>query len=266
MYLNTIDIRGQSDGLNREFFLIADIHPTFASALAGMITSCKPGACVLTTTQFTRLQEWSQQYPRATVLVNPRLSDAPGLMTVKRLNEGALQKKIFIILDEHNKGLSEFFIEHGAQSAFSKTEEVNLIKRLVVQGNVPLASNEQQEDETEASFSIDFYRGLASLTRRQATILNFLKCGKLNKQIAHELGISEATVKHHVSALLSSLGFYSRSQLVAMINELSICIDSQYVRRSKVKTVAKELSSSTNDVVAKSSQFATHTDVYAMAG
>jgi DNA-binding NarL/FixJ family response regulator len=55
---------------------------------------------------------------------------------------------------------------------------------------------------------------LATLTPQQVRVLMMLSGGLLNKQIAHELGVSEATVKAHVSAILQKLGVDSRTQAV----------------------------------------------------
>jgi DNA-binding NarL/FixJ family response regulator len=55
---------------------------------------------------------------------------------------------------------------------------------------------------------------LASLTPQQVRVLMMLSAGLLNKQIAYELGVSEATVKAHVSAILQKLGVDSRTQAV----------------------------------------------------
>jgi DNA-binding NarL/FixJ family response regulator len=55
---------------------------------------------------------------------------------------------------------------------------------------------------------------LASLTPQQVRVLMMLSDGLLNKQIAYELGVSEATVKAHVSAILQKLGVESRTQAV----------------------------------------------------
>ena len=59
---------------------------------------------------------------------------------------------------------------------------------------------------------------LAGLTRQQARILQHLCEGALNKQIAHDLTISEATVKAHVTAIMRKLGVHSRTQAVLMAN------------------------------------------------
>ena len=55
---------------------------------------------------------------------------------------------------------------------------------------------------------------LATLTPQQVRVLMMLSEGLLNKQIAYELGVSEATVKAHVSAILQKLGVESRTQAV----------------------------------------------------
>jgi DNA-binding NarL/FixJ family response regulator len=55
---------------------------------------------------------------------------------------------------------------------------------------------------------------LARLTPQQVRVLMMLSGGLLNKQIAYELGVSEATVKAHVSAILQKLGVESRTQAV----------------------------------------------------
>ena len=55
---------------------------------------------------------------------------------------------------------------------------------------------------------------LATLTPQQVRVLMMLSEGLLNKQIAYELTVSEATVKAHVSAILQKLGVESRTQAV----------------------------------------------------
>jgi len=44
--------------------------------------------------------------------------------------------------------------------------------------------------------------------------------GSLNKQIAHDLGISEVTVKFHVKSVLSKLEVANRTQAVIELNTL----------------------------------------------
>ena len=63
---------------------------------------------------------------------------------------------------------------------------------------------------------------IASLTPAQRRILSQLNEGLLNKQIAYELDISEATVKAHITAILRKLGVVNRTQAVLMAAKLDV--------------------------------------------
>lgn len=60
----------------------------------------------------------------------------------------------------------------------------------------------------------DIARRLGELTPQQLKVLSMMSQGLLNKQIAYELGVGEATVKAHVTAILKKLGVHSRTQAV----------------------------------------------------
>jgi DNA-binding NarL/FixJ family response regulator len=68
----------------------------------------------------------------------------------------------------------------------------------------------------------DLMARLTSLTPQQVRVLMMLSEGLLNKQIAHELSVSEATVKAHVSAILQKLGVESRTQAVIAAAKIEI--------------------------------------------
>ena len=61
---------------------------------------------------------------------------------------------------------------------------------------------------------------LSTLTPQQVRVLMMLGQGLLNKQIAFQLGVSEATIKAHVSAILQKLDVDSRTQAVIAINRI----------------------------------------------
>jgi DNA-binding NarL/FixJ family response regulator len=62
---------------------------------------------------------------------------------------------------------------------------------------------------------------LVTLTPQQVRVLMMLSEGLLNKQIAYELGVSEATIKAHVSAILQKLGVESRTQAVIAAGKIA---------------------------------------------
>lgn len=62
--------------------------------------------------------------------------------------------------------------------------------------------------------AIDFHRKLSSLSGAQMRVMRALVDGKLNKQIAGEMNLTEGTVKQHVSAILRKLEVSNRSQAI----------------------------------------------------
>jgi len=74
---------------------------------------------------------------------------------------------------------------------------------------VPAGVNLGSDDD-----QTQFIRRLSTLTPQQIRVLMMLSDGLMNKQIAYELSISEATVKAHVSSILQKLDVDSRTQAV----------------------------------------------------
>ena len=106
-------------------------------------------------------------------------------------------------------------MEFGASGFIPKTLGIEALRAAVarvLQGEVwtppDVDLTRQSEAETAA------IARLATLTPQQVRVLMMLSGGLLNKQIAYELGVSEATVKAHVSAILQKLGVESRTQAV----------------------------------------------------
>ena len=67
-----------------------------------------------------------------------------------------------------------------------------------------------------------FAEAIASLTPQQFRVLTMLTEGLLNKQIAYDLNVSEATIKAHVTAILRKLGVHSRTQAVIAAQRLGV--------------------------------------------
>jgi DNA-binding NarL/FixJ family response regulator len=76
--------------------------------------------------------------------------------------------------------------------------------------------------------ALDFAQRIAQLTAQQFRVFGMLCLGKLNKHIAYELQITEATVKAHMTAILRKLGAANRTQAVLLAGRL--LIDPQQLR------------------------------------
>lgn len=114
-------------------------------------------------------------------------------------------------------------IEFGASGYIPKSTDAGSIARAietVLAGEIWLPSGiDINSADTEFA---DMVQRLQSLTPQQSRVLGMLGEGLLNKQIAYELSVSEATVKAHVSAVLTKLGVDSRTQAVIVLGKLGI--------------------------------------------
>jgi DNA-binding NarL/FixJ family response regulator len=113
-------------------------------------------------------------------------------------------------------------LELGASGFISKSasmEEIRAAVQVVLGGGIasPAGIDLGVERDPEVS---DLIRRLQTLTPQQTRVLSMLAEGLLNKQIAYELGVSEATIKAHVSAVLQKLGVDSRTQAVIMLSKI----------------------------------------------
>ena len=112
--------------------------------------------------------------------------------------------------------------EFGASGFIPKSSSLETIQkavRMVLDGDVwwPPQVNESVSVSAEAKAASE---GLASLTPQQFRVLTMVCEGLLNKQIAYELSVSEATIKAHVTAIFRKLGVRTRTQAALLLQQL----------------------------------------------
>jgi DNA-binding NarL/FixJ family response regulator len=113
-------------------------------------------------------------------------------------------------------------MEFGASGFLPKTLDVDIMRsaiRRVLDGGVWTPPDVDLSGATDAA-TRDLVGRLSTLTPQQVRVLMMLSEGLLNKQIAFELKVSEATVKAHVSAILQKLGVESRTQAVIAASKI----------------------------------------------
>src|SRR5262249_9676918 len=107
-------------------------------------------------------------------------------------------------------------MEFGASGFIPKTLGVDEMREAIsriLKGGVWTPPDVDLKGGSDAQTAALMAR-MATLTPQQVRVLMMLSEGLLNKQIAFQLGVSEATVKAHVSAILQKLGVESRTQAV----------------------------------------------------
>lgn len=113
-------------------------------------------------------------------------------------------------------------MDFGASGYIPKTSDVETMRTAVCdvlagESWTPADVDLTTPADTEIS---DMVKRLSSLTPQQVRVLMMLSEGLLNKQIAWELSVSEATVKAHVSAILQKLNVDSRTQAVIAASKI----------------------------------------------
>jgi len=117
-------------------------------------------------------------------------------------------------------------LELGASGFISKSSGIDDIRaaiQSVLEGDIWTPKNYQGGQEQDPDVA-DLINRLRTLTPQQSRVLGMLGEGLLNKQIAYELGVSEATIKAHVSAILLKLKVDSRTQAVIQLGKINMAM------------------------------------------
>jgi DNA-binding NarL/FixJ family response regulator len=119
-------------------------------------------------------------------------------------------------------------MDYGASAFITKTSgKTNLINalRLVIAGGVyisPELISKINQSQVDAANDVDDEKKINLLTRRQRGVLELVCQGASNKEIAGLLGLSENTVKIHVTAILKALAVSNRTQAVLFANKTGL--------------------------------------------
>ena len=206
-------------------FLIADDHPLFRGALRQALSAvCEGGHAILEAGDFTSAKEAVAANPDIDlVLLDLAMPGASGLSGVINLRGMHPSVPVMVVSAHDDAETVRRALELGASGFISKSasiEEIRTALETVLNGGIHMPSGIDLGKEADSEVS-DLIRRLQSLTPQQARVLTMLAEGMLNKQIAYELRVSEATVKAHVSAVLQKLGVDSRTQAVIRLGKIS---------------------------------------------
>jgi DNA-binding NarL/FixJ family response regulator len=209
--------------------IIADDHPLFRDALKQTLASAFPSTSITEAGSVERLLEvLSQNASVDLVLLDLKmpgergaasLSGLTGLMYLRSQHPSI---PVVIVSASDNPSMIRRCLNLGASGFISKSlpvEEIRTAVKTVLDGGVWFPS-EVQRDSGGGELA-ELSARLATLTPQQVRVLSMLGQGLLNKQIAFELSVSEATVKAHVSAILQKLGVDSRTQAVIAVNRIA---------------------------------------------
>lgn len=200
-------------------FLVVDDHPLFREALQLAIHGAYPDARITEAASIADAKHAiSASRDIDMVLLDLCMPGTRGFDGLIELR--ALFPKLPVVVVS---ALAENRVVHeamtcGAAGFISKAARKNELAEAisdVMAGSVTLPQGyEPPPVDAASSANADIAKRCATLTPQQYRVLQLLRQGKLNKQIAHELDVGETTVKAHVSEILRKLNVASRTQAV----------------------------------------------------
>ncbi|MBL8584653.1 MAG: response regulator transcription factor [Rhizobiaceae bacterium] len=204
-------------------FLIADDHPLFRGALKQALSGIADVASILEAGDFEAAKAALAGNDELDLILldlsMPGASGLSGLISMRGIHSSVPM----VVVSAHDDAETiRRSLELGASGFISKSasmDEIRAAVDTVLKGGIasPVGVDLGIERDPEIS---DLIRRLQTLTPQQARVLGMLAEGLLNKQIAYELGVSEATIKAHVSAVLQKLGVDSRTQAVILLTKI----------------------------------------------
>ena len=217
-------MRNRGEALDaRLSIIIADDHPLFRGALRQALSGLDEELQIAEVGDFESAKRAVADHPDVDLVLldlsMPGTSGLAGLVALKGMNATLP----VVIVSAHDDATTiRRALELGASGFISKSASMEDIRsgvRTVLDGGLLQPADLDLGVEGDRDVSNLIVR-LKTLTPQQTRVLTMLADGLLNKQIAYELDVSEATVKAHVSAVLQKLGVDSRTQAVIMLSRI----------------------------------------------
>ncbi|MCX8502598.1 MAG: DNA-binding response regulator [Alphaproteobacteria bacterium] len=203
--------------------VIADDHPLVRGALRTSITALLGPVEIIEAGSFEELAPAFSGGDIDLVLLDLTMPGVQGFSGLLYLRASHPATPVIIVSGNEDRTVIRRCIELGASGYIPKSLDgaaMGSAIQQVLDGGSWTPDDIDLTSAPDATTS-DMVRRLASLTPQQVRVLMMLSTGLLNKQIAYELSVSEATVKAHVSAILQKLDVDSRTQAVIAASKIA---------------------------------------------
>lgn len=205
--------------------LIADDHPLFREALRGAVARVLPEATLKEADSVEKLYALVESEPDADLLLlDLNMPGAQGFSALVHLRAQHPELPVVVVSAREEPAVMRRALDHGAMGFIPKSADSATLGQAlarVLEGDrwappAALAAPAAGAEEHDAA------QRVADLTPQQFRVLQMLGAGLLNKQIAYDLGVSEATIKAHMTAILRKLGANNRTQAVLIAGKLAL--------------------------------------------
>lgn len=204
--------------------IIADDHPLFRQALLETLKERMRQTLWIEAETVQQLDTSLDIHTDADLLLlDLNIPGAHGFNTLIHVRQHFPQIPVVVVSAYEDRDTISQAMSYGAAGFIPKSTDVNTIFDAineVLSGQVwtPEAFNNNTQEESKSEVA----ERIASLTQQQYKILLMFAEGLLNKQIAYDLNVSEATIKAHATAIFRKLNVRNRTQAVIVLGQLDL--------------------------------------------
>ncbi|MEM9305615.1 MAG: response regulator transcription factor [Pseudomonadota bacterium] len=206
--------------------IVADDHPLFRAAMIQAVAEKLPEARVAEADSLPALQEALTAADDVDLLLmDLHMPGANGFSGLAFINQRYPDVPVLMISADEDRNIISKAVEMGASGFIPKSASIEQIGEAierVLEGETWLPEDLATRDGTADTDSQDMAARVAELTPQQYRVLHMIADGMLNKQIAYDLEVSEATVKAHMTAIMRKLGVRTRTQAVLALSKLDL--------------------------------------------
>lgn len=206
-----------------ETILIADDHPLFRQALALAVMRVRPKARIAeagTLASAARIAGDADDL--ALIILDLKMPGAVGYSGIALLHAERPAVPILVVSSAEGASAAEEARSFGAIAFLHKNSDLAVIETAIAEALAGKHPAPSPQPAGEAGEVDAVRREVAGLTPTQLKVLLAVLEGQLNKQIAHSLGMSEATVKAHMTAVMRKLDVRNRTQAALVARSLGL--------------------------------------------
>ncbi|WP_431856098.1 response regulator [Azospirillum sp.] len=202
--------------------LVADDHPLMRTALRQTIAQALGEAEVAEAARFEQIAPLLEgPEPTDIIILDLHMPGMSGFIGLMMLRADHPAIPVLVVSASEDHATIRRAIDCGASGFVPKSApntEIGEAIRAVLDGEIWMPTVEEVDDSTDA----DPEQRIAGLTPKELRVLAGIAEGKLNKQIAYEMAISEKTVKAHVTTILRKMGVLTRTQAAVIASQLAL--------------------------------------------
>ena len=203
--------------------IIVDDHPLFRDALKHALEQALPKPQLIELGSMSELTDRLRANIEVDlILLDLSIPGVQGFSGLIHLREQHPTLPVAIVSATDNNETIRRCLDLGALGFIPKTlpiEQVIVAVQAILSGETSIP-DKYDPDLIENDPNSEIKARLGTLTPQQKRVLKMLSDGMLNKQIAYDLTVSEATIKAHVSAILKKLEVSSRTQAAIAVSKI----------------------------------------------